>query len=109
MHVAVVLAKDVMNAIQKVSPEAGRAGQIHSSPTSPVKKVIWVELPKLAHYIGQKDFLPVRINLLTETSHEQIPCCATTMMKVLMVFYASVAISALVVEDGLRVIQGSQN
>jgi hypothetical protein len=30
----------------------------------------------------------------------------TTMMKVLMVFYASVAISVLVVEDGLRVIQG---
>jgi hypothetical protein len=28
------------------------------------------------------------------------------MMKVLMVFYASVAISVLVVEDGLRVIQG---
>lgn len=53
-----------------------------------------------------KRFPPVWINLLTEnTSHSKF-LLRTTMMKVLMVFYASVAISALVVEDGLRVIQG---
>jgi len=61
--VAVVLAKDVMNAVQKVSPEADRAGRSTLLLLPRRRKIIWVEL---AHYIGQKDFPPVRINLLTE-------------------------------------------
>ena len=71
MHVEVVLAKDVMNALQKVSPEADRAGQIHSSPHSPTKKVYGSSYQSLRTTLVKKDFLPSQINLLSEnTSHE---------------------------------------
>jgi hypothetical protein len=72
MHVAVVLAKDAMNALQKVSPEADRAGQIHSSPPFPEGNMGRATKACALHW--SKRFPPVQINLLTEnTSHEQIP------------------------------------
>jgi hypothetical protein len=40
IHVAVIPTREVVNALQKVSPEAGMAGQVHSSPPSPTKREI---------------------------------------------------------------------
>ena len=64
MHVAVVLARDVMNALQKASPEADRAGQVHSSPFPDEEGNMGRATKSLRTYIGQKDFPPVRINFL---------------------------------------------
>lgn len=110
MHVAVVPAKDMMNALQKVSPEAGRAGQIHSSPPSPAKMVIWVELPKACALHWSKRFPPARINLLTEnTSHEQIPAAHHDDESAHGILCPQSQFQRWLLRMGLRVFQGSQD
>jgi hypothetical protein len=103
-----VLAREVVNALQKVSPEAGRAGQFHSSPSSPTKAEIWIDATKACGLHWSKDFRLSGSISQPRTSIMGPFLLRITMVKVPVEFHASVAISALVVGNRPRIIQGSE-